>query len=263
MPLSEKESARLQSADLPFAERILLSELAAFAQSRPREFLDRFIAVFRVLRSQNLLLFSDSDLAYFTELFSLWFKVLENSSFQFQSGDEELFLLGDNIHNILALTYYQNGDACIRKIHGKPGSLAKLLLLNSPRSRLDLPVKKFFDNDPMLASLWYANVWNWVDTYVDPTVASNCRKWLRSFDSRFELVDYNIGIGSFRSTYIDHKHDRIFKRQVNQAISKSFAGLEIANDPDPRSLALISANWTKGHAVYRAFPLCQGVGGAL
>ena len=254
MPLTKKEAERANRPDLPFSEFFPLDRLATFIRRREyHNFVERFRAIFRIMRDQNMALFVGDDQIYFTGLFDLWFKLLETPAFQLAPGDEELFALGANITNILAVTPHLNGDACLKKIAGADGNLAKLLLLSTPRSLLEIPLKTLFDANAALASLWYSWAWNWADAYVDETVVHNCRRYMREFDPRFETADASVIIAFFRCTYVDHLRDREFKRLIGDSVRRFCAGLRIINRPNPRSIAVVSAYWHDRHAVYRAF----------
>jgi hypothetical protein len=238
----------------PFGVRCPLGEMEKLIRRRDyRGFMDRFRAMLRVVRNQNMGMFLGDDQKYFTELFDLWFKVMEKPSFQLGEGDEILFTCNSNITNLLAVTPHRNGDECMRKIAGQQDNMAKLLLLYTPRSRLEMPVAKLFDANRMLASLWYSCLWNWCDTYVSPVVQGNYEHFLEGVDSRFEPYDSDVICGYFRCTYVDNSRDRMLKRVFNQAIRRYCSGVRIANNPNPRSVAVISAYWDGEHAVYRAF----------
>lgn len=245
---------RMKSSGAPFAVRCPIGEMEKQVRRRNyREFMRRFKAVIGVVRDQNMALFIDDDQRYFAELFDLWFKVMEKPAFQLDAGDEVLFTCGGNIANLLAVTPHKNGDECIKKIVGHPENMAKLLLLYSPRSRLELPIRQLFDANPLLTSLWYSCVWNWADSYVHPVVQRNFEYFLENIDARFEPFDSDLICGYFRCTYVDNNRDRILKRVFNQAIRKYCAGVHINNNPNPRSIAVVSAYWNGQHAVYRAF----------
>ncbi|MDR1535525.1 MAG: hypothetical protein LBU64_10595 [Planctomycetota bacterium] len=254
MPDFDEFFSRMLKSSEPFALRCPLAEMEKLVRRRNhREFTRRFKAVIGVVRNQNLMLFQDEDQKYFTGLFELWFKVLERPSFQFEAGDEMLFTCNGNITNLLAVTPHRNGDECLKKLSGQPDNLAKLLLLYTPRSRLEIPVRPFFDANPLLASLWYASLWNWTDTYVNPLVQKNCEYFLGFADERFEPFDSDLICGYFRCTYVDNTRDRLLKRVFNRAVRKYCDGVRVSNRPHPRSLAVVSAYWNGQHAVYRAF----------
>lgn len=254
MPLTAKESLLFQRPELPYSVRCPIGMMDKFIRRRRfRDFTDRFMAVFQSMRDQNMQYFIGDDQHYFTQLFDLWFSVLERPNFQFEEGDEALFTLGGNIANILAVTPFRNGDACIKKIVGRDGSLAKILHLYTPRSRLQMPVKPLFDANPMLASLWYSSLWNWADCYIDEGVCENYKYFLDNMDDRFEPFDANLICGYFRCTYVDNRRDRALKRMFNASIEKYCSDVVIRNEPNPKSIAVVSAYWNGRHAVYRAF----------
>lgn len=238
----------------PYGKRCPIDGMSKLVRRKNyREFARRFKAVMGAVRRQNMQLFIGDDQKYFTELFDLWFKVLEKPSFQFENGDELLFTLNADIINLLAVTPHKNGDECIKKIIGQPDNMAKLLLLYGPRSHLRIPVKPFFDSNPMLASLWYSCLWNWADTYVHPVVQENYEYFLGQADDRFEPFDSDLICGYFRCTYVDNNRDRWLKRKFNRAIQRYTSQARINNSPNPRSIAVVSAYWNGQHAVYRAF----------
>ncbi|MDR0363058.1 MAG: hypothetical protein LBJ46_10315 [Planctomycetota bacterium] len=254
MPITAREIDLFQRRELPFAERCPIDMMDKFLRRRqPREFVERFKFIFRTARAENLQYFLGPDQKYFTRLFDLWFDLLARPGFQFADGDEELFLLGGNITNILAVTPHRNGDACIKKLVDQADNLAKLLHLYTPRSYLRMPVTPFFDANPILASLWYSSIWNWADCYVDEGVDDNCRYFLGNMDERFAPYDSNLIIGYFRCTYVDHIRDREVKRLFNRSIAEYISGTRIDNRPAPDSIAVVSAYWNGNHAVYRAF----------
>ncbi|MDR1520192.1 MAG: hypothetical protein LBU23_08645 [Planctomycetota bacterium] len=254
MALYDEFYARMLQSGAPYSIRCPLADMEKLVRRRNyREFMRRFKAVIGVVRNQNMCLFIEDDQKYFAGLFELWFKVMERPAFQFEGGDEMLFTCNGNITNLLAVTQHRNGDECIKKLIGHPENMAKLLLLYTPRSLLEIPVTPLFDANPMLASLWYACLWNWADTYVSPVVQRNYEYFLNFADNRFEPFDSDLICGYFRCTYVDNVRDRVLKRVFNQAVRRYCAGVQIANRPNPRSIAVVSAYWNGQHAVYRAF----------
>lgn len=238
----------------PYSVRCPISEMEKLLRRRRyQEFTERFIAIFSSMRKQNMMIFIDDDQNYFTRLFELWFELLLKPSFQFSPGDETLFVLNASITNIMAVTQHKNGDDCLLKVAKEQNDLAKLLLLYTPRSNFQLPIKQFFDLDPTLASLWYASIWNWTDTYAHPVVYNNMRYFMENFDNRFEPFDSNVVCAYFRCTYVDNERDVIFKSKINASIRNYCQQVTINNKPKSNSIAIVSAYWDGQHAVYRAF----------
>lgn len=238
----------------PFSERCPIGDVEKLVRRRNyRDFMRLFKTIMGVIRGQNMNMFGPGDQEYFTELFDLWFKVVEKPAFQLEQGDEMLFTCGGNITNLLAVTPHKNGDECIKKIISQSGNMAKLLLLYTPRSHLEIPIKPFFEANPLLASLWYSCMWNWADTYVHPVVQRNFEYFLEQADNRFEPFDSDLICGYFRCTYVDNERDRLLKRVFCEAVRKYCASVRINNSPNPKSIAVVSAYWNGQHAVYRAF----------
>ncbi len=253
-PLYNKYFHSLNRTIDPFPMRMPIDTVDKMVRRRNyREFLEFFKAVFGVVREQNLMVFRDGEMQWFSQLFELWFKALERPGLVFENDDTDLFFFNANITNLLAATPFGNGDACIKRIIDQPNNMAKLLLLYTPRSRLQLPIKPLFDANTFLASLWYANMWNWTDTYVSETVQQNYEYFLANVDERMEPFDSNMVVGYFRSTYIDPVRDKLLKRVYTRSIARFIAGARIENNPNPKSIAVVSAYWNGEHAVYRAF----------
>ena len=260
---SKREASMAKSDDLydklmksegPYCERLPIGELEKQIRRRNyRDFIGSFKALIGAVRGQNMGLFQDGDQNYFNEVFDLYFKVLEKPSFQLESGDEMLYTCNGNITNLLAVTQHRNGDDCIKKIIDQEHNMAKLLLLYTPRSQLEIPIKPLFEANPFLTSLWYSCIWNWSDTYVHPVVQRNCEYFLENADERFEPFDSDLICGYFRCTYVNNERDRLLKRVFNKAIAKYTSGVTINNNPNPKSVAVVSAYWNGQHAVYRAF----------
>ncbi|MDR3210417.1 MAG: hypothetical protein LBU79_00680 [Planctomycetota bacterium] len=249
----EEQKRQLESTE-PYHVRAPLDDFARAARRRNyREFIDRFKYILHVTRETNLFLFQNGDQEYFTELFSLFFSVMEKPSVRLEENDLVLFALGGNLTNLLNVTPHRNGDDCIRKILAADGNLAKVLLLYSPRSHMEMPLKNFFDANPFLTSLWYGCVWNWTDCYVDAGVEHMMKFFMDNFDPRFEVADSNLIVGYFRCTYVDNMNDRKLKRNFNASVRKFCSDIKINNRPNPRSLAVVTSYWNQSHAVYRAF----------
>ena len=254
MAKSEQVYDALMKSNAPYCERLPIGDLEKQVRRRNyRDFMESFKALIGVVRAQNMGLFQNGDQKYFNEVFDLFFKVLEKPSVQLEAGDEVLYTCNGNITNLLAVTEHKNGDACIKKIIDQEHNMAKLLLLYTPRSQLEIPVKPLFEANPFLTSLWYSCIWNWSDTYVHPVVQRNCEYFLENADERFEPFDSDLICGYFRCTYVNNERDRILKRVFNKAIRKYTASVRINNNPNPKSLAVVSAYWNGQHAVYRAF----------
>ncbi len=244
----------LLQRDAPYCERVPIDLLDKLVRRRDyRGFLERFKAIITATRRQNLGTFAPGDQDYFTKLFEIWFKALTKPGLEFAPGDEYLLFLNANITNLLAVTPLGNGDECLTRVLDMRDNLLRVLLLYTPRSRMRLDVDALFAVNPSLASLWYASLWNYVDTYVDPVVLDNCRYFLEHANPAFEPYDSDLIIGYFRSTYVDNARDRFLKRIFVRGIGKFATKAAVRNSPSPKSIAVVSSFWNGRHAVHRAF----------
>lgn len=244
----------LKNKGEPFHRRIPLDVLAKDVRRRNyRDFVEKWKAILVTLREEYVEVIDREDYNYFNELLSLWHKTIASPVFQLEAADTHLFTLNATITNLLALSPYYNSDECIAKILDQPDNLGKLLLLYTPRSGYELPIDKFFEADPMVTSLWYSSVWNWVDSYVSPMVYEKCRRFLEYANPLFEPYDSDLICGYFRCTYVNNQRDRFAKRVFIDSIRRFTSNIAIRNNPNPKSIAVVSAYWNGTHAVYRAF----------
>lgn len=254
MTLFKDTYDRLVASSEPIHLRLPLEEMAKEVRRRNwRGFCDKWKAILLVLREQRLQLLTREQYDYMSELLGMWLKTAASPGFQIEDGDETLFTLNSVITNLLAVTPHRNADASLKAVIDQPDNLAKLLLLYTPRSGYELPIDKFFTVNPMLTSLWYSCVWNWADTYVSPHVHEKCRRFIDFANPAFEPIDSDLICGYFRCTYVDDLRDREVKRVFMHGIRQFTSQIRVNNNPNPKSIAVVSAFWNGEHAVYRAF----------
>jgi hypothetical protein len=244
----------LLQSDAPYCRGLPIDQLDKLVRRRDhRGFVERFKAIIAATRRRNLGTYAPGDQDYFTRLFELWVTTLAKPGFEIVPGDEYLIFLNASITNLLSVTPLGNGDECLKRVLDMRDNLFRVLLLYTPRSRMRLDLAPIFAANAPLASLWYASLWNSVDTYVDPVVQDNCRYFLENVNDAFEPYDSDCIIGYFRSTYVNNMRDRFLKRKFANGIAKFARRTAVRNAPNPKSIAVVSSFWNSRHAVHRAF----------
>jgi hypothetical protein len=169
-------------------------------------------------------------------------------------------------HHILAhltaISDFKTTDVQLAMVRDQPRNLLRLLILYSVRNRTVLPPKPLFDADPFLASLWYASYPMGAVGAVTELLWENLLRHLSYVDSRLQAPDPRILGFYFESTQIAPGMERPLKDRWNADIRRQLSGVRIRNKPDPKSVAIITAKWFPGSAVYRSLsPLVHSLKG--
>jgi len=169
-------------------------------------------------------------------------------------------------HHILAhltaISDFKTTDVQVAMVRDQPRNLLRLLILYSVRNRTVLPPKALFDADPFLASLWYASYPMGTIGAVSEHLWENLLRHLGYVDPRLQAPDPRILGFYFKSTQIAPGLERPLKDRWNADIRRQLSGVRIRNKPDPKSVAIITAKWFPGSAVYRSLsPLVHSLKG--
>jgi hypothetical protein len=157
------------------------------------------------------------------------------------------------IANVVAMSCYKNTDSAIAILQNQEKNFVKILILYSCKNNLKIEYKSLFDANAPLACLWYSScIEHYLSGLVNPHSYENLVNHILYEDER--LTDfYQIADLYFGATYISENKDKILKQKLNQVIKKSpfCLNANIQNNPNPKSIAIISCLWQEGHSVYR------------
>ena len=162
----------------------------------------------------------------------------------------KLLRLHQPLSNVFANSNYRNADFWVsRRIENSRAPVLYLPLLltrnSQPFSRGSL-----FDQNPELASEWYGQYLFGVRSFVDPVALENLREHLRFWDSRM-YFGISISNGYMRSTYIDPQLDSLWKSNFNNLTKRNLSDIKITNNPNKKSIAVLTARWAKVHPTYK------------
>ena len=156
------------------------------------------------------------------------------------------------ISNLLCLTPYGTTDDWLNKVLNQKNNLIKTLTLYSHRNRVTINETRFFDINPELASRWYAFNFRSADSYVSKASYENCIRLVNNIDHRLAYQNIFSISAYMRCSYIDPVNDRIYKNYMNNRIKPIFKNFKINNNPDRRSIAVVTGRWSRNSAVYKS-----------
>lgn len=158
------------------------------------------------------------------------------------------------ISNLVAASSFRTTDAYLELLRLEDaGSFRKALVLYSARNSVKFDRRRFFDVDPVLASLWYSSFCQiYYSGLISEPVCRHLREHYEYRDDRLMLT-YAPQEAFFGSTYVDGECDRLIKPVVNLAFQHLARQHRIRNTPNPRKIAVLSGVWTAHHSVYRNY----------
>ncbi|MGB2824150.1 MAG: hypothetical protein WBF17_24465, partial [Phycisphaerae bacterium] len=167
---------------------------------------------------------------------------------------------GPLITNLVAISRFRNTDPQIEILLGQPNSLVKILTLYSARNTVEIDRDRLFDQDPELASLWYAHYYHSAIPPRTRVIYENVRRHQQHLDDRF-VIHRNTGTSpTCLATYVDPQTERPVKERINQLIREKFDGLVIRNRPKRNRIAVMTDRWYPRSSVCRAFaPLLEAL----
>lgn len=168
----------------------------------------------------------------------------------------KLIQVGHLFQHLMASCAHEKNDTNIRSLLLQQGNLPKILFLLNPRCEHQINQKKLFDIDPFLTSIWFNTFLLSVGTPTK-TIQQNVYRHLTCMDERWEPPHHALTGVYFTSTY--HAPDAA--RKVKGIINKGVKEKELPvfnNNPDPKSIAIVTNKWHRNHAVYKsASPLVE------
>jgi hypothetical protein len=165
------------------------------------------------------------------------------------------------INSLVAASCHKSTDAMLDCVLPMQSNLAKILMLLNPRDEIQLNQKNLFDSDITLASLWYSAYLLGISS---PTsrMQANMLQHLQNMDERWRPTSHSVSGIYFSSTYHAPGEVQRVKGIMNKAIKAYRAPPKIKNNPNPKSIAIVTNKWHRNHAVYKsASPLVEQLKG--
>ncbi len=183
------------------------------------------------------------------------FALLSNPKFKIPEKWASTFVARAHLFaNVVAISTFKTTDAILRHVLLQQHNFVKILFLYSARNILQLDMKKLFDGDARLASIWYY-------TYPLPQVGAisveqqaNMTRHFETRDERYRPFDFRVASPYFYSTYFagQSRSDRPLKESINAYCKACLTNTKVHNTPARDSIAIITSKWFPNSAVYKS-----------
>ena len=213
----------------------------------------KFILVLTQLEHLQMIRVGDDYRKFINMLVKTLLEILTNEEFTIPRN-LSMLLVSKNavISNLVCISSFKTTDPWLEILLTQKKNVIKLLVLYSHRNRIQIDQKLFFDQNPQLASQWYAFNLASADAFVTSESYNNCRKLLSSIDERLVYNGVQSLSAYMRCSYVDPVNDRIYKQHLNRIIKPVFRDFRITNKPDNKSILVVTGRWSSNTAVYKS-----------
>jgi hypothetical protein len=169
-----------------------------------------------------------------------------------ESFYENAIAINPTISNLICISDFKTSDPWLKILLNQQHNLIKVLMLYSHRNKIDINPKILFDYNADLASRWYAQSWQTMDSFVTKNSYEKARSQIREIDDR--LIHFGIQSVSayMRCTYVEPENDRNYKKRINNLIQLKVKDFNVNNKPKKNSIAIVTGRWWKETAVYKS-----------
>jgi hypothetical protein len=169
-----------------------------------------------------------------------------------------LVQLSHIFHHLVATSSHRTTDAYLDSVLPMQSNVPKLLFMLNPRGEIQPDQRKLFDVDPFLSSIWFLSYMMGISS---PTkvIQANLYRHLHNMDERFIPPHQSLSGAYFSCTYHHPESAKSVKKILNAAMKKHGGEPpKFTNNPDPKSIAIVTNKWHRNHAVYKsASPLVE------
>jgi len=219
-------------------------------------------AILKVLRfySENTLRrLDETGLRLLNRFVTTVFSVMADPNFLVPK--DRVLIYAANCHifaNVVAMSLYKTTDAVLQVVLAQENNLPKVCFLYTVRNELQLPISKFFDINPGLASRWYISALAPSASPTSELLYKNMKRFYQETDDRLTVFEDSCHVTYFSSSYIDGDCDAVHKPKINNACQRQSIDLNIVNTPKDNKIALVTSKWFPNSAVCKsARPLIE------
>lgn len=165
----------------------------------------------------------------------------------------KLIQMSHIFQHLVAQSSYQTTDAALDVSMGLKHNAWKMMFTQNPRNEIQVDQEKFFESDPYLASLWYLAYMMGISS-PSQTIQQNMFRHLELISDKFIAPHHALSSVYFGCTYHNQDAVRKVKKVLNRAIKDKLKEkpIEITNNPNPKSIAVVTCRWHRNHAVYKS-----------
>jgi len=158
-------------------------------------------------------------------------------------------------NSLVAISSFEITTPIVKALSNVDSNFPKVLFTLNNRSTVQLNPAELFDVSEEMASLWYQQFILGISS-PNPTIQRNLVRHLEAVDSRFQTTGHCLSALYFACTYHAPHAARKVKSIINAAVKKTLASrgsiAPFTNDPDPKSIGIITNKWHRNHAVYKS-----------
>ena len=162
-----------------------------------------------------------------------------------------LVQMGHIVQSLFASCSHRTTDVVLDTSLGIPNNVGKMLATLNPRTEIQLDQKKIFDVDPYLASVWYMTYMLGLSSPSE-RIQRNFYRHLELMDERFVPPHHALSGLYFGCTYHNQEAVRRVKGIINKGIKVKNKPPPFENNPNPKSIAVVTERWHRNHAVYKS-----------
>lgn len=163
--------------------------------------------------------------------------------------------------NVVAMSMYETTDACLHQVLTQENNLGKVCFLYTIRNKLDLPIEKFFDVNPQVASRWFISALAPASSPTSELLLRNMKRFYKAtanLGNKFIAFEDSCHVSYFASSYVDEDCDAIIKPVINKACQAQMAHIKPVNNSKDNKIALVTSKWFPNSAVCKsARPLIE------
>ena len=253
-----------------------LDELSILFNNRQYHQLSlKFIEIFTFFESSSLLRIQPNQQDFIDKFIYFFLTSITKPDYQPDYAHAQIFIKFNHvISNLAYMSCYKNTDEYLKMLaEDYDKNFVKLMILASARNSIKVDIKKMFDKDYKLASIWYF-IYFFLDSFPTELMNANILDHIDKMDERLAFIPLNLNCPYYVVTYYDQVKNKRIKNKINTLIQKSY---DIANpvsrlfnkptrlclhnkfyNPDFNSLvkknkiAIVSHKWYKDSAIYKS-----------
>ena len=156
------------------------------------------------------------------------------------------------ISNLAAISSFVNTDPWLELIRHQQANFVKILTLLNARCKSRFKIAPFFTAHPKFATLWYTEYFELFHGGTPTkTIYENALRHVAEADPRWEYSGPSMSGFYFFPTYFAIDQEARLKKLFHDLVKPIMDKAKIKNNPNPRSIAIVTARWTKTSAVYK------------
>jgi len=210
-----------------------------------------FFEYFQFFEKHHYMQYGKSSIQKINDFVSLFFTACQRDDYlpakQYLAN---LIQCGHILQHLVAVSSYRTTNSVLDASLMIEGNVPKIMTLQNPRCDLQLNQEKLFDIDPQSASIWYMMYLLGISATTAKTYA-NMHRHLELMDERWIPPHNSVSGLYFGCTYINPGAVRRVKSIMNKGI-KAKGVPTFTNNPDPKSIAIVTERWHRNHAVYKS-----------